>query len=680
MSVLGSINQPADLKRLRKAELYQLAQEIRDAIVDTVAKNGGHLAPNLGVVELTIALHSVLSCPKDKIVWDVGHQSYAHKLLTGRREVFSTLRLYGGISGYPTRRESEYDAFGVGHSSTSISAALGMALARDARGGDEVICAVIGDGALTGGMAFEGLNYAGHVGTNLLVVVNDNEMSIAQNVGALSRYLTHLRVDPTLSRARNDAEQLLKKVPAIGEHMYKIVDRLRDTVKTILVPGRLFQELGFTYFGPIDGHDISGMQMVFREAIHRKGPVLVHVITKKGKGWPPAEANPEKFHSIGCFDAAEELANYEKTLKASPHFLPSETSDSREKPVEKAHAEEPFPDEILGTYSDVFGAFMTEAARRDDKIVGITAAMPEGTGLYRFARVFPERFFDVGIAEEHAVTLAAGLAVGGMRPVFAVYSTFLQRAVDQVIHDVALQELPVLIALDRAGLVGPDGPTHHGVFDLTLLRGIPNLVVLAPKDGQELVEMLHWSLYANRPVVVRYPREKVPTPLTASQIRQQLAKKPGTTRLPRPEWIKHGADGVIVAVGSMVGRAVKAAELLEKDYGYRFGVVNLRIAAPLDIDFIKSELSGFDVLVSLEENIVTGGVGEGIVRVLAEAGLLPHHVMSLGIPDCFVPHGEREELLRQLNLSPEGIAKNVEAMLAGCSVIPAASSGGGMNT
>lgn len=674
MSILESINGPADLKKLRRPQLEQLAQEIRDIIVETVAKNGGHLAPNLGVVELTIALHSVLSCPKDKIVWDVGHQCYAHKLLTGRKGQFSTLRNYGGISGYPSRYESEYDAFGAGHSSTSISAALGMALARDARGGDEVICAVIGDGALTGGLAFEGLNHAGHVGADLLVVVNDNEMSIAHNVGALSRYLTHLRLDPTLSRARSDVEQLLKKVPAIGESMYKLVDRLRDTVKTILVPGRLFQELGFTYFGPIDGHDIAGMQKVFREAIHRKGPVLVHVITKKGKGWGPAEANPEKFHSIGAFDVRRELQVYEKSGTAAGSVLVSQAKQESSAAKICEYEET----RTLSTYSDVFGAFLIEAAKRDDKIVGITAAMPYGTGMAQFAQMFPERFFDVGIAEEHAVTLAAGLAVGGMKPVFAVYSTFLQRAVDQVIHDVALQELPVVIALDRAGLVGSDGPTHHGVFDLSLLRGIPNLVVLAPKDGRELVEMLHWALYANRPVVVRYPREQLPVPMTAGQINEQLAAKPMVEQLPRPEWLQPGTDGVIVAVGSMVTRALETAKLLEEE-GYRFGVVNLRTVSPLDVDFLKAELSRFEVLVTLEENVITGGVGEGIVRLLAESELLPRQVLTLGIPDCFVPHGEREQLLHHVNLTPQKIAGTIVTALGKGVVMRAVSSGGGMN-
>lgn len=662
MSILSSITRPSDLRQLGKQQLSQLAEEIRKTIIEVVAANGGHLAPNLGVVELTLALHRVLNAPEDKIIWDVGHQCYAHKLLTGRWERFGTLRQLGGISGFPKVMESPYDEFGVGHSSTSISAALGLALARDFQNRDYVVAAVIGDGALTGGMAFEALNHAGHLGTNLLVIVNDNEMSISPNVGALSQYLTRIRLDPTLSRARNDVEQLLKRIPAIGGSVVKLAERITDTLKTVLVPGRLFQELGFTYYGPIDGHDISGMQLVFKEAIHRKGPVLVHVITQKGKGWQPAEENPEKFHSVSPFSLDKVL----KEHKLSRRNLVAVS------PKSKASCD----GRLMTTYGELLGTALVEMGRRDEKLVAITAAMPEGTGLARFGDVFPHRMFDVGIAEEHAVTLAAGLAKGGMRPVFAVYSTFLQRAVDQVIHDVCLQNLPVVLAVDRAGLVGEDGPTHHGVFDLSLLQPIPNLTLLAPKDGREMVRMLAWAVHSPGPVAIRYPKETLPEPLALTDIRQILdAETSGEQRAAdefSPEVVRLGSDGVIVAVGTMVSTAQEAAQLLHSSLGLSLQVVNLRRVKPLDVSTLIELTVGYDTLITLEENALTGGVGARIIQLLAQEGVLPKLVVNLGIPDEFVTHGARRQLLSTLGLTAEGVAQTLARKLANPQLVASA--------
>ena len=655
MSILNRITEPSQLKSLDKEELTQLAEEIRQIIVETVAANGGHLAPNLGVVELTLALHRVLNAPQDKIVWDVGHQSYTHKLLTGRYQSFSTLRQWGGISGFPRMDESIYDSFGVGHSSTSISAALGMAVARDLAGEDHVVAAVIGDGALTGGLAFEALNNAGHLGVNLLVILNDNEMSISPNVGALSHYLTQLRLDPVLSRARTDLERAIKRIPGIGGSMLKMADLMTDMLKTVLVPGRLFQELGFTYFGPIDGHDIVGMQQVLREALRRDGPVLVHTITKKGKGWLPAEINPEKFHSTGPFSIEKALMEYklaESNLVSIPSVSPA--------PIQAEEDQQ----ERISSFSELLGAALVELGKIDETIVAITAAMPEGTGLARFGRIFPQRFFDVGIAEEHGATFAAGLVAGGRKPVFAVYSTFLQRAVDQIIHDVCLQELPAIFAIDRAGLVGEDGPTHHGVFDLSLLQAIPNLTILAPRDGRELVGMLSWAVNSSRPVALRYPREKLAQPLTLAEVKALVAEyfpssRSGDLTQWRPQAICEGTEGVIFAAGTMCRVASQAAKLLQTHCGIGAQVVNLRTIKPLDTEAIFSFVDGKQWLATLEENAVVGGVGSRIIQELALAGKLPRYCLNLGIPDEFIPHGSRKRLLAQMGLTPEAVAEKI---------------------
>ena len=472
--LLNRIENPEDVKKLTVRELEQLASELRHFIIDTVSQNGGHLAPNLGTVELTLALYSVFSFPTDKLVWDVGHQAYSHKILTGRRDAFSTLRKKGGITGFPNRFESVYDAFGVGHASTSISAALGMALARDAKGEKNQVIAVIGDGALTGGESFEALNNAGDLGTKLIVILNDNEMSIDANVGAMSEYLSRIRIAPQYARAKRDMGSLLMSIPHIGDKVYKTASHLKDGVRSVLVPGSLFEEMGFHYIGPLDGHNIALMEEVFKSAKEMEGPVLIHIHTVKGKGYQPAEQAPEKFHGVGCFDP------------------------STGKSAKKAGC--------APSYTSVFSQALIELAKDRPDILAITAAMPSGTGLKAFGKAYPKRFFDVGIAEEHAMTLAAGMAAGGMHPVIALYSTFAQRAYDQLIHDVCLQNLPVTLCLDRAGLVGEDGPTHHGVFDLSYLRQMPNMCVMAPKDEEELRHMLATAIAIPGPAAVRYPR------------------------------------------------------------------------------------------------------------------------------------------------------------------------------
>jgi len=473
LDFLEAINNPKDIKKLNLAQLEKLAIEIRTEILSVVANNGGHLAPNLGVVELTLAIHSVYSSPIDKIVWDVGHQAYVHKLITGRKGIFPTLRKYNGLSGFPKRSESCHDVFDAGHSSTSISAALGLAKARDLKGDKYKVVAVIGDGAMTGGMAFEALNHAGHLSTDLTVILNDNEMSIAQNVGAMSAYLNRVRIDPFYTKRKEDLEILLKKIPAIGSTMIKVADRLKDSLRYLLVPGMLFEELGFKYFGPVNGHDINELKTVLQNAKHMNKPVLVHVITKKGKGYLPAEENPDKFHGIGPFD-----------MKTGQAYKESKNP----------------------SYTSIFSDTLVKLGETNPKILAFTAAMGEGTGTTSFAKRFPKRSFDVGIAEQHAVTMAAALALEGFKPFVAIYSTFLQRAYDQIVHDVALQNAPVVFALDRAGIVGEDGPTHHGVFDISYLRHIPNFIIMAPKDENELQHMLYTASVYNGPVAIRYPR------------------------------------------------------------------------------------------------------------------------------------------------------------------------------
>ncbi len=614
--VLNTIDSPEDLKSVPSSELKRLAEEIRLKIIETVAVNGGHLAPNLGVVELTIALHRALNSPKDKIVWDVGHQCYVHKLLTGRRDRFETLRRYGGLSGFPKRAESEYDSFDTGHASNSLSVALGLAEARDKRGGDETIVAVIGDGALTGGMAFEALNQIGHLGTRLMVVLNDNEMSIATNVGALARYLARIRLDPLYSRFREGVEEGLKRIPAIGEHLYEVGKHVKESMKALIVPGMLFEELGFRYIGPIDGHDVEEMELNFKLASQADKPVLLHVLTKKGFGYAPAELEPDRFHGTPPFERANGEAK---------------------------------GDGGVPTYTDVFADAMVELGGMDERIIAITAAMPSGTGLDRFAERYPERFYDVGIAEQHAVTFAAGLALGGYLPVVAIYSTFLQRAYDQLIQDICLQNLHVVFAIDRGGVVGEDGPTHHGAFDLSYLRQMPGMVVMAPKDEAELRDMLYTAISLDVPVALRYPRGR--------GIGVDASKPMSLVEVGRAEVLREGRDACLLAIGRMVQEALKAAEMLERK-GIATSVVNMRFAKPLDKQAILWSASNHELVVTVEENSAVGGFGSAVLEALSDLRSKPE-VLRLGLPDEFIPHGPISRLLADVGLDAEGIAAAV---------------------
>lgn len=617
MDILKKINSPFDLKKLSLSELQQLAQEIRNYLLEVVASNGGHLAPNLGVVELTLAIHSVYSSPIDKIVWDVGHQAYVHKLLTGRFEEFKTLRQYQGISGFPKRSESPHDSFGTGHSSTSISAALGFAQARDLKGEKHEVVAVIGDGAMTGGMAFEALNHAGHLNTKLTVILNDNEMSIAQNVGAMSAYLNRVRTDPLYTKRKEDIEYLLKKIPAIGSKVVKVADRVKDSLKYLLVPGILFEELGFKYFGPVNGHDINELRKVLQNTKHINKPVLVHVITKKGKGYPPAEKNPDRFHGIGIFD----LKTGELCKKTD-----------------------------VPTYTKVFSDTLVKLGEMDPKVLAFTAAMGEGAGTSDFSKRFPKRSFDVGIAEQHAVTMAAALALEGFKPVVAIYSTFLQRAYDQIVHDVCLQNAPVVFALDRAGLVGEDGPTHHGVFDLSYLRHIPNLTIMAPKDENELQHMLYTGILHNGPVAIRYPRGcGLGVPLDADFRPLPIG---------RAEVLQKGRDLTLIAVGSMVDCAVKVSRLLTQK-GVACTVINARFIKPLDAETILEAVNNTNGVVTLEENVLNGGFGSAILELMAEEGL-EQKVLRIGLEDSFSTHGNINTLREIYGLTPEKVLQRIE--------------------
>lgn len=603
-------------------DLYALAREIRQEIIQVVSRNGGHLAPNLGVVELTICLHRVFNSPVDKIIWDVGHQGYVHKLLTGRRQQFASLRQYGGLSGFPKRSESEHDVFGTGHSSTSISAALGVALARDMAGKSYRVAAVIGDGSLTGGEAFEALNDAGHRQTDLMVVLNDNEMSIAKNVGALAAYLTRLRTMPVYSRVKQDVEFLLRRIPAIGHSMAATAERVKDSIKYLLVPGALFEELGFTYVGPIDGHNIPLLLDVLGKARLMHGPVLVHVLTRKGRGYRPAECNADVFHGVGPFCIETGKIHKDPTAPLS--------------------------------YTAVFGRTMVELAAEDPRLVAITAAMPEGTGLKDFAARYPRRFFDVGIAEQHAVTLAAGMATQGLRPVVAIYSTFLQRAFDQVIHDVCLQNLPVTLAVDRAGIVGEDGATHQGAFDLSYLRQIPNLVLAAPKDENELRHLLYTAVQGDRPMAIRYPR--------GSGVGVDISEPRQLIPIGQGEILTTGQDVAIVAVGAMVAPAMAAAALLQQ-HGVAATVVNARFIHPLDEDLLRQLARDVGLLVTVEDNVLAGGFGAAVEEFLCRRHLFQVKTLCLGLPNRFIEHGPRNRLLSEVGLDAVGISRAVLAFV-----------------
>lgn len=623
-NILDTINSPADVKRLSIPELKQLAEEIRQFLISVISRTGGHLAPNLGVVELSLALHRVFSTPEDKIVFDVGHQSYIHKILTGRREAFATLRQYGGLSGFPKRTESEHDAFGTGHSSTSISAALGMAVARDLQGADYDVVAVIGDGSMTGGMAFEALNNAGTLHKKMIVVLNDNEMSISKNVGAMSEYLYQLRTGETYNKIKNDIEGWLKNVD-FGSDVLKALRRLKGSVKYLMVPTSIFEELGFTYLGPVDGHDVEGLIDILQAARKINGPVMVHVLTKKGKGYKPAEESPNKFHGTGPY----EIATGKKITNPNA-------------PI---------------TYTEVFGKTITELADADKKIVGITAAMPDGTGLTTFAKAHPERFFDVGIAEQHAVTSAAGIAAAGFKPVAAIYSSFLQRAYDSVLHDICIQKLHVTLCLDRAGLVGDDGYTHHGVFDYAFLRSIPNMTIMSPKDENELRHMLKTAVDFDGPISIRYPR--------GSGVGVDISEPVHTLPVGKAEVLHEGKNVCIWAIGSMVQSALDAADVLA-ERGISVGVVNMRFAKPLDAELLFECAQKYGKLVTMEEGVLAGGVGSAVLEALNSKQLLQQcQVLTLGIPDEFVLHGDKKLLFRDLALDVPAIVKQITELVKG---------------
>jgi 1-deoxy-D-xylulose-5-phosphate synthase len=622
---LDQIDSPEDLKKIPVDNLKELAEEIREKIITVVSKNGGHLAPSLGVVELTLALHRVFDSPKDKIIWDVGHQCYTHKLLTGRRDRFESLRKHEGISGFPKKSESEHDIFNVGHASTSISAALGMACARDQRKEKFSVVAVVGDGALTGGLSFEGLNNTGALGKNILVILNDNKMSISKNVGAMSKYLTDLLTDEKYNKLKAEVWEMVGRFKR-RDKIRAALGKVEESIKGFLVPGILFEKLGFRYFGPLDGHDIPTLIKTLEHLKTLNGPILLHILTKKGKGYKFAEEDAPRFHGIGAFDKVTGNSNGQVGRT---------------------------------TYTDVFGSTMVKLAQNDEKIVAITAAMTLGTGLVDFARLFPDRFYDVGIAEQHGATFGCGLASQGLRPIFAVYSTFLQRAFDQAIHDVAFQNLPVILAIDRAGLVGEDGPTHHGAFDLSYLRQIPNWVVIAPKDGNELKNMLYTAVkWQIGPVAIRYPRAPVPDdPKTVSVTDDFIQVEMGTW-----ERLKKGKDLAILAIGSMVYPAWEASKQLDKD-GINVEVVNARFVKPLDEEILLSILKGFDRMITVEENVLSGGFGSAILE-FAEAHATNNVLIKrMGIPDKFIDHGPRAKLLSILGLDTDGIIKMVKDVL-----------------
>ncbi len=617
--ILDRVNSPADLKMLSLPEMKELAEEIRQLLIEVISKNGGHLAPNLGVVELTIALHKVFDTPKDKLVFDVGHQAYIHKILTGRKDRFPTLRQYKGLSGFPKRQESPHDAFGVGHSSTSISAASGMAVARDLKGEDYNVVAVIGDGALTGGMAFEALNFVGDMKERMIVVLNDNEMSISKNVGALSEYLYHLRTGDTYRKVKKDVVGFLKGLEH-GQEVIRAIDRLKIGVKYLVLPGSIFEHLGIKYFGPVDGHNLEAVVEVLELAKKENGPVVVHVITKKGKGYGPAEEQPNKFHGTGPFD----IATGKKI--SSPDAPPA--------------------------YTEIFGKTLVELAEEDLSIVAITAAMPDGTGLNKFADRFPRRFFDVGIAEQHAVTFAAGLSTEGIKPVAAIYSTFLQRAYDQVLHDCCMQHLPVKLCLDRAGLVGDDGYTHHGVFDYAYLLPMPHMTVMAPKDENELRHMLKTAMdYNDGPIALRYPR--------GSGLGVDCSEPVHSLPIGKAEVLREGRDGYIWAIGTMVKPAMTVAERLAAE-GLDLGVVNMRFAKPLDRELLLQHARATGRIVTMEEGALAGGVGEMVLETINAEGLLDStKVLNFGIPDEFVPQGSVSLLLRDIGLDADAMTEKI---------------------
>lgn len=612
--MLEKIQQPNDIKKIPEEQLTEVAAEIREFLVETMSKLGGHLASNLGVVELTIALHRVFELPKDKIIWDVGHQSYTHKILTGRKDAFESLRQEGGLSGFPKRSESSCDVFDTGHSSTSISAGVGYVKARDLKKQDYSVISVIGDGALTGGMAYEALNNAAELKTNFIIVLNDNEMSISKNVGGISTYLSGIRTAASYTELKMGVTRALEKIPKIGPGMVDAVRKTKSSIKQIVIPGMLFENMGITYLGPVDGHDIHQMVRVFQEAKRFEGPILVHVLTKKGQGYEPALRHPSRFHGAGPFEIETGL------------------------PISRSNP----------TYTDIFSTVMRKMGDREPDVVAVTAAMPTGVGLKRFSNMFPDRCFDVGIAEEHAVTFAAGLALGGMIPVVAIYSSFLQRAYDQMMHDVCMQELHVVFAIDRAGLVGSDGETHHGVFDLSYLNSMPNMTVMAPKNLWELSDMMKFAVHFNGPIALRYPRGEAYTGL-------QDHRAP--VRYGKAEVLEQGEKIALLAVGNMVKTAVQVRELLQEQ-GYQVTLVNMRFVKPFDMALVH-ELSGsHELLVTMEENVRNGGFGEQVASFVMEEGL-PARVQIIALPNRFVHQGSVSSQMKETGIDADSVAGKI---------------------
>lgn len=615
--LLEKIQKENDIKQLKPEELEKLAEEIRQFLVEKISVTGGHLASNLGVVELTMALHLAFELPQDKMIWDVGHQSYTHKILTGRRAGFDDLRKYGGMSGFPKRKESECDAFDTGHSSTSISAGLGYVAARDIKGEEHSVISIIGDGAMTGGMAYEALNNASRLKSNFIIILNDNNMSISENVGGMSRYLNGLRTAEAYTGLKKGVEDTLMKIPVQGEKILYQMKKTKSGLKQLFVPGMFFEDMGITYLGPVDGHDIRKLYKTFQEAKRVDHAVLVHVLTKKGKGYVPAEENPSRFHGIVPFDI--------------------ETGEAKEKSSKDS-------------YTDIFSKVFCDIAKQNDAVVGITAAMADGTGLARFARMFPDRFFDVGIAEEHALTFAAGLAAGGLKPVVAVYSSFLQRAFDQAIHDVCLQNLPVMIAVDRAGLVGSDGETHQGLFDLSFLNMIPNMTILSPKNRWEMADMVRFCADFQYPVALRYPRGAAYEGLSAFRTPIVYGKS---------EILYEEEDIAVIFVGHMAELAVQVRDRL-KEIGYHCSLINARFVKPLDTEMLEALTKDHRLFVTIEENVLSGGFGEQVLHYVSRAKL-DVGVRCIGIPDDYVEHGNVDLLRREVGLDAETIVKQIIA-------------------
>jgi len=622
MKYLDTINSPKDLKQIPLEELPNLAKEIRERIIEVVSKTGGHLASNLGIVELTIALHYIFDAPDDLIIWDVGHQAYVHKILTGRRDKFHTLRQHGGISGFPRPDESPYDTFNMGHSGTSLSAALGMLEARDKKKRKNKVIVVIGDGSMTAGMVFEGLNHAGDLKKDIIVILNDNEMSISRNVGAISSYLGKVITGELYTKVKKETEQLIKNIPRIGEPMLKVAKKAEESVKGLMGPGMLFEELGFKYVGPISGHRFDHLFPTLENIKKLNGPVLVHVVTKKGKDYPPAERDPAAYHGVPAFDIKTGL------------------------PLNKS---------TIPTYTKVFGQTISKLAETNEKIVTISAAMPEGTGLSIFSERYPDRFYDVGIAEQHGVTFAAGLASGGFHPVVAIYSTFLQRAYDQIAHDVCLQNLPVTFAMDRAGLVGEDGPTHHGTFDISYLRHLPNIIIMAPKDEDELQHMLYTSVNCQGPSAIRYPR--------GTGVGVELRSHFRLLEIGKGEIIFEGSDVAIIAIGNMVYPSIEAAGILKKR-GIDAAVINARFIKPVDESLIISLANKYHNIITVEEGVLAGGFGSAVLETLERNSLSDVKVKRIGLPDKFIEHGSIKELHNIYGLDAPGIAQDVQSFLS----------------